>query len=104
VSKPLLIAQIQATLESAMNWLYSLAFFSSYVAVVTSTTITDIQGPAFRSPLVGQTVHNVTGLVAAKVRGLSPQRYCLANLPTTRLPMASTWLANGYRTFAFPMA
>lgn len=64
------VAQVQGTLEIAMNWLYSLAFFSSYAAVVTSTTIAEIQGPAFRSPLVGQAVQNVTGLVTAKVRGL----------------------------------
>ncbi|EKM51889.1 uncharacterized protein PHACADRAFT_177296 [Phanerochaete carnosa HHB-10118-sp] len=31
-----------------------------------SATIADIQGPAFRSPLEGQTVQNVTGIVTAK--------------------------------------
>ena len=32
-----------------------------------STTITDIQGSAWLSPLVGQTIHNLTGLITAKV-------------------------------------
>ena len=29
--------------------------------------VTDIQGVAFQSPLTGQLVHNVTGVVTAKV-------------------------------------
>ncbi|KAI0689067.1 DNase I-like protein [Cytidiella melzeri] len=33
---------------------------------VFATQITDIQGPAFRSPLEGVTVHNITGTVTAK--------------------------------------
>ena len=33
-----------------------------------ATSITDIQGPAYLSPLKGQTVHDVTGVVTAKVR------------------------------------
>ena len=36
-------------------------------SVVSSVTVTDIQGPAFRSPLEGQTVNNLTGIVTAKV-------------------------------------
>ncbi|TFK40574.1 Endonuclease/exonuclease/phosphatase [Crucibulum laeve] len=49
-----------------MNKIYSLLFFTSYLAVASSTTIADIQGTAWQSPLVGQTVNNVTGIVTAK--------------------------------------
>lgn len=37
---------------------------------IDATRITDIQGSAFQSPLTGQTVHKVTGVVVAKVRPL----------------------------------
>lgn len=46
------------------NWLSPIVFFSCIGAV----TVTDIQGPSFRSPLVGHTVHDVPGIVTAKVR------------------------------------
>ncbi|KAJ2935147.1 hypothetical protein H1R20_g1947, partial [Candolleomyces eurysporus] len=49
-----------------MAKLFSLFFFSASLAAVSSTTIAEIQGPAWQSPLVGQTVHNVTGTVTAK--------------------------------------
>lgn len=51
-------------LRDAMYGLYSLLFLTS---LVKATSITDIQGTSFSSPLVGQTVHNVTGVVTAKV-------------------------------------
>lgn len=35
--------------------------------LVTSTSITEIQGIAYRSPLAGQNVSGVTGIVTAKV-------------------------------------
>jgi hypothetical protein len=38
----------------------------TYAAVVSAVSITDIQGNAFQSPLVGQTVTNLTGTVTAK--------------------------------------
>lgn len=44
--------------------LFSLLLLTSLVGAV---SITDIQGPAFQSPYVGQVVHNVTGIVSAKV-------------------------------------
>ncbi|KAF9046318.1 Endonuclease/exonuclease/phosphatase [Panaeolus papilionaceus] len=49
-----------------MAKLYSLLFWSCYVAVASSVTVSDIQGPAWRSPLSGQTVQGVTGIVTAK--------------------------------------
>ncbi|KAF9013486.1 Endonuclease/exonuclease/phosphatase [Cyathus striatus] len=49
-----------------MNKLLSFVLLSSYLYAASSITIADIQGPAFQSPLVGQTVHNVTGVVTAK--------------------------------------
>ncbi|KAF5382416.1 hypothetical protein D9615_002975 [Tricholomella constricta] len=57
---------LQTGFEYAMDWLYFLGFVTSCITVVSSTTIAEIQGPAFQSPLAGQTVHNVTGLVSAK--------------------------------------
>ena len=51
-------------MNSKGNWLVAALFVSGLGAV----TITDIQGPAFRSPLVGQNVHDVPGVVTAKVR------------------------------------
>ncbi|KAF8160082.1 Endonuclease/exonuclease/phosphatase [Pholiota molesta] len=38
----------------------------TYAAVVSAVSITDIQGNAFQSPLVGQTITNLTGTVTAK--------------------------------------
>lgn len=35
--------------------------------VALSVSVTDIQGPAFQSPLAGHTVQNLIGLVTAKV-------------------------------------
>ncbi|KDR77188.1 hypothetical protein GALMADRAFT_225318 [Galerina marginata CBS 339.88] len=49
-----------------MARLYALVLLASYFSIVSSVSITDIQGPAFLSPLVGQTVQNLTGLVTAK--------------------------------------
>ncbi|KAF8158349.1 Endonuclease/exonuclease/phosphatase [Crassisporium funariophilum] len=49
--------------------LYGFFFLTTYlsaVSTVLSITVTDIQGNSWQSPLVGQTVHNVTGLVTAK--------------------------------------
>ncbi|GJE88270.1 DNase I-like protein [Phanerochaete sordida] len=43
-----------------------LLWLSALLPLACATTITDIQGPAFRSPLEGQTVQNVTGIVTAK--------------------------------------
>ncbi|TFK74772.1 DNase I-like protein [Pluteus cervinus] len=49
-----------------MKRLSSFAFFSSFVGVAISVSVADVQGPAFQSPLVGQSVKNVTGIVTAK--------------------------------------
>ncbi|KAF8073837.1 Endonuclease/exonuclease/phosphatase [Lyophyllum atratum] len=49
-----------------MNWLYLLGFVTSCITAASSTTVNEIQGPGFQSPLVGQLVSNVTGLVTAK--------------------------------------
>lgn len=48
--------------KSSLLWLCQCAL----LPLVYSTTIADIQGPAFRSPLEGQVVQNVTGVVTAK--------------------------------------
>ncbi|KAF9483503.1 DNase I-like protein [Pholiota conissans] len=44
----------------------SLLFWVTCATVVSSTSITDIQGVAWRSPFVGQAIANLTGLVTAK--------------------------------------
>lgn len=50
-----------------MKRLCSWLFFATCVAVTYSTTIAEIQGTAYQSPLAGKLVQNVTGLVTAKV-------------------------------------
>ncbi|KAL0580123.1 hypothetical protein V5O48_001899 [Marasmius crinis-equi] len=57
---------LQVYFARVMDRLYSLVFWSSFIGVCTSTTITDIQGPAWQSPFAGQNVTNVTGIVTAK--------------------------------------
>ena len=49
----------------------SLLVALTYAAVAASVSITDIQGISWQSPLVGQTVNNLTGIVSAKVSTLS---------------------------------
>lgn len=49
---------------SKMRTLFVIALQAVAAAAV---SITDIQGPAFRSPLEGQNVQNVSGIVTAKV-------------------------------------
>ena len=49
------------------HWLFWL-LHTAVLPLASSTSITDIQGPAFRSPLEGKTVTGVTGTVTAKVR------------------------------------
>lgn len=49
-----------------MGRLYSVLFAAAYLSVVSTTTISDIQGTRFLSPLAGQSVQNVTGVVTAK--------------------------------------
>ncbi|KIY46527.1 DNase I-like protein [Fistulina hepatica ATCC 64428] len=49
-----------------MQSLLSLVLLFSVFASASATTIARIQGPAFLSPLEGQSVSNVTGLVTAK--------------------------------------
>jgi hypothetical protein len=44
-----------------------LAALTALPALVQSITVADIQGSAFLSPYNGQTVHNLTGIVTAKV-------------------------------------
>ncbi|CAA7261339.1 unnamed protein product [Cyclocybe aegerita] len=53
-------------LDEVMARLCSLVFLSACLAGVSSVSITDIQGISYLSPLNGQTVNNVTGLVTAK--------------------------------------
>ncbi len=50
-----------------MGKLASLVFWTACVTVASSTSIVDIHGTAWVSPLLGQAVTNVTGLVTAKV-------------------------------------
>lgn len=54
----------------------SAAMLSSFVlaacfSLVSSVSVTDIQGSSFLSPLNGQHVSNLTGLVTAKVHVVS---------------------------------
>lgn len=50
-----------------MSGLSSLLFWVTCATAVSSVSITDIQGTAWQSPLVGQAVANLTGIVTAKV-------------------------------------
>ena len=54
-------------MPAAGRWFFWLCQ-CAIVPLVYSVTIAEIQGPAFRSPLEGQTVQDVTGVVTAKVR------------------------------------
>ncbi|KAG6844606.1 hypothetical protein H0H87_005540 [Tephrocybe sp. NHM501043] len=49
-----------------MKWLQLLGFVTTCISVASSTTIAEIQGNSFKSPLNGQLVSNVTGVVTAK--------------------------------------
>ncbi|TFK40575.1 Endonuclease/exonuclease/phosphatase [Crucibulum laeve] len=49
-----------------MSRLASFLALASCLSFVSSTTVAEIQGPAWQSPLAGQTVNNVTGVVTAK--------------------------------------
>ncbi|KAG6906956.1 hypothetical protein DXG01_011216 [Tephrocybe rancida] len=61
------LTTIQVAVNYAMKWLQLLGFVSTCISVASSTTIAEIQGNSFKSPLNGQTVTNVTGVVTAKV-------------------------------------
>ncbi|KAG6903122.1 hypothetical protein C0995_004669 [Termitomyces sp. Mi166 len=49
-----------------MKWLQLFGFLTACISVASSTTIAEIQGNSFQSPLNGRTVTNVTGVVTAK--------------------------------------
>ena len=51
----------------AGEMLSSLVLATSVATLAGCVSITDIQGPAFLSPLLGRTVTNITGVVTAKV-------------------------------------
>jgi hypothetical protein len=53
-------------IEVVMAKLSSFLLWATYVAVVQSVSITDIQGPAWLSPYNGQSVTGLTGVVSAK--------------------------------------
>ena len=62
-----------ATRTAALSDMVSSALFKAAVVaalqeLVCAVTITDIQGASFLSPLRGQSVQNLTGIVTAKVR------------------------------------
>ena len=54
-------------MPAASRWLFWLCQ-CALLPLVYSVSIADIQGPAFQSPLEGQSVKGVTGVVTAKVR------------------------------------
>ena len=43
-------------------------FLAALLQLGCAVTVTDIQGASWLSPLQGQTVHNLSGIVTAKVR------------------------------------
>ncbi|KJA21217.1 hypothetical protein HYPSUDRAFT_42349 [Hypholoma sublateritium FD-334 SS-4] len=57
---------LTAVVETTMGKLASLVFWTACMTVASSTSIVDIHGTAWISPLLGQAVTNVTGLVTAK--------------------------------------
>jgi len=59
---------VSSTFQSIMAKLSMFFFLTAYVSVqVSSISVTDIQGIAYQSPLIGQTINNLTALVTAKV-------------------------------------
>ena len=59
---------VSSTFQGIMAKLSTFFFLTAYVSVqVSSISVTDIQGIAYQSPLVGQTINNLTALVTAKV-------------------------------------
>jgi len=63
--------------QSAMNFvigrLHSFLVAATCFSAISGTTISDIQGYRYLSPLAGQSVQNITGIVTAKV---SDNFYC----------------------------
>ncbi|KAG6836102.1 hypothetical protein H0H93_011329, partial [Arthromyces matolae] len=57
---------VRLGLYYTMQWLQLLGFVTACISAASSTTVADIQGTSFKSPLNGQTVSNVTGVVTAK--------------------------------------
>ncbi|KDQ25826.1 hypothetical protein PLEOSDRAFT_1106723 [Pleurotus ostreatus PC15] len=57
---------------------------------VLGTQVTDVQGPAFKSSLVGQTIHNLTGIVTAK----GPNGFWISGAP-----VADPRVSNGLSIF-----
>ncbi|KAJ8080651.1 hypothetical protein PM082_017485 [Marasmius tenuissimus] len=90
-----ILPSIQDYLARLMDRLYSLLFWSSFVAVCSSTSITDIQGSTWRSPLVGQNVTNVTGIVTAKASN---------GFYMTGDPVEDPRVSNGLFVFSTPAA
>ncbi|KAG6866287.1 hypothetical protein C0991_006383 [Blastosporella zonata] len=62
----LALVSVRIAFDYVMKWLQLLGFVATCISVASSTTIADIQGNSFLSPLNGQTVSNVTGVVTAK--------------------------------------
>lgn len=62
-------SNIAPSTAAMKQWAYAAAAaLAVQIALpVQAVSITDIQGPAFISPLNGQTVNNLTGIVTAKV-------------------------------------
>lgn len=59
---------VSSTFQGIMAKLSTFFFLTAYVSVqVSSISVTDIQGIAYQSPLVEQTINNLTALVTAKV-------------------------------------
>lgn len=59
-------AQICRRSSTIASMLTSVAFFSALFSVALSTSITDIQSAYFSSPLVGQKITGLNGIVTAK--------------------------------------
>jgi len=51
--------------------LHSFLVAATWFSAISGTTISDIQGDRYLSPLSGQSVQNITGIVTAKVSGNS---------------------------------
>jgi hypothetical protein len=59
---------VSSTFQAIMAKLSTFFLLTAYVSVqFSSISITDIQGIAYQSPLIGQTINNLTALVTAKV-------------------------------------
>lgn len=87
-----------------MKWPLAISTMLALGAAVGAVKISDIQGAAFQSPLAGQWVHNVTGVVTAKVSRSQWPCFIKYSGFRDRIATDSGYLANLPMMFVYPVA